>query len=74
MDVERKESDGWVLVCRSMVVESVKGRCHGRPRKMWRQCVDEDRAKLTLSVMDTHDRTVWRNGILRNRLTCAVAR
>ena len=31
-------------------------------------------AKLNLSVMDTHDRAVWRNGILGNRLTRAVAR
>ena len=27
--------------------------------------------KLKLSVMDTHDRAVWRSGILGNRLTCA---
>ena len=40
----------------------------------WRQCVDEDMAKLNLSVMDTHDREVWRNGILGNHLTRAVAR
>ena len=57
-----------------MVVESVKGRGRGRPRKTWRQCVDEDMAKLNLSVMDTHDREVCRNGILGNRLTRAVAR
>ena len=30
--------------------------------------------KLNLSVKDTHDRAVWRNGILGNRLTRAVAR
>ena len=30
-------------------------------------------AKLNLSVMDTRDRAVWRNGILGNRLTHAVA-
>ena len=61
--VERKEPDDWVLACRSKVVESVKGRGHGRPRKMWRQCVDEDMAKLNLSVMDTHDRTVRYGGM-----------
>jgi len=58
--VERKESDDWVSACRSMVVESVKGKGRGRPRKTWRQCVDEDMTKLNLSVMDTHDRAVWR--------------
>ena len=63
-----------VLACISMAVESVKGRGRGRPRKTWLQCVDEDMAKLNLSVMDTHDRAVWRNGILENRLIRAVAR
>ena len=38
------------------------------------QSVDEDMAKLKLNVMDTHDRVVWRIGILGNRLTRAVAR
>ena len=58
----------------SMVVESVKGRGLGRPRKTWRQCVDEDMAKLNLSLMGTYDRAKWRNGIMGNRLTRAVAR
>ena len=57
-----------------MVVESVKGKGRGRPRKTWRQCVDEDMTMLNLSVMDTHDCMVWRNGILGNRLARAVAR
>ena len=39
-----------------MVVESVKRRGRGRPRKTWRQCVDEDSIKLNLSVIDAHDR------------------
>ena len=39
--LERKEPDNWVSACRSMVpvVESVKSRSRGRPRKTWRQCV-----------------------------------
>jgi len=65
--VEHKELDDWVSACRSIVVEGVKGRGRGRPRKTWRQCVDKDMAKLNLSVMDTHYRAVWRNGILGNR-------
>jgi hypothetical protein len=36
----------------------------GSPRKTWRQCVDEYMANFNLSVMDTHDRAVWRNGII----------
>ena len=68
------DRNDWASACRSMVVESVKGRGRGRPRKTWRQCVDEDMAKLNLSVMNTQDRAVWRNGILGNRLTHAVAR
>ena len=70
--LERKDSDDWVSAWRSMVVESVKGS--GRPRKTWWQCVDEDMAKLNLSLMDTDDRAKWRNGILGNRLARAVAR
>ena len=35
--VELKEPDDWVSACRNMVVESVKGRGHGRPRKTWRR-------------------------------------
>ena len=72
--VERKEPDDWVSACRSMVVESVKCRGRGRPRKTWRQCVDEDMVKLNLNVMDTHVHAVWRNGILGNRLNRAVVR
>ena len=72
--VERTEPDEWVLACRSIVVESVTGRGRRRPRKKWRQCDDEDMAKLNLSVTGRHDRVVWRNGILRNRLTRDVAR
>ena len=69
--VERKEPDDWVSACRSRVVESVKGRGYGSPKKTWRQCVDEDMAKLNLSVMDTHDRVI---SFLGNRLTRAVVR
>ena len=59
--------------CRHIVVESVKCRGRSRPRKTWRECVEEDMTKLKLSVEDTQDRAVWRNGILGNRLTRAVA-
>ena len=38
--IERKEPDDWVSTCRSMVVKSVKGRGHGRPRKAWRKCTE----------------------------------
>ena len=37
-------------------------------------CVEEDMSKLKLCVEDTHDRAVWRRGILGNCLTRAVAR
>jgi len=69
--VERKQPDDWASACRHLEVESVKGRGRGRPRKTWRECVEEDMSKLKLSVMDTHDRAVWRNGILGNHLTRA---
>ena len=72
--MERKRPDDWVSACRHLVVESVKGRGRGRPRKTWRECVEEDMSKLKLSVEDTQDRAVRRNGILVNRLTYAVAR
>ena len=72
--VERKQPDDWVSACRHIVVESVNGRGRGRPRKTWRECVEEDMSKLKLCVKDTQDRAVWRSGILGNRLTRAVAR
>ena len=65
------EPDYWLSAYSSMVVESVKGRGRGRSRKTWRECVEEDMSKLNLSVMDTHDHAVWRNGILEN---CPAAR
>ena len=71
--VERKQPDDWASACRHIIVESVNGRGCGRPRKTWRECVEEDMSKLMLSVKDTQDRAVWRNGILGNRLTCAAA-
>ena len=37
--VERKQPDDEVSACRHTVVESVKGRGRGRPRKTWRECV-----------------------------------
>ena len=72
--VERKQPDDWVSACRHIAVQSVKGWGRGRPRKTWRECVEENMSKLKLSVEDTQDRAVWRNGILGNRLTHAVAR
>ena len=69
--VERKQPDDCVSAC--SIVESVKGRGRGRSRKTWRECVEEDMSKLKLSVEDTRDHAVWRNGILGNRLTRAVA-
>ena len=58
--VECKQPEDWVSACRHIVVESVKGRGHGRPRKTWRQYVDEYMAQLNLCVMDTYDPVVWR--------------
>ena len=46
-----------------------KGQSRGRPRKTWRRFIEEDMAKLNLSVMVTHDREIWRNGILGSHLT-----
>ena len=72
--VERKQPDYWVSACRNIVVESIKGRGRGTPRKTWRERVEENMSKLKLCVEDTHDRAVWRRGILGNRLTRAEAR
>ena len=72
--VERKQPDDWVSACRHIVVESVKGRGRGRPRKTLRERVEEDMSNLKLCVENTQDCAVWRNGILGNRLTRAVAR
>ena len=55
---------------------SVTGGGRGWPRKTWRECVEEDMAKLKLSMMVQMNvrREVWRNGILGNHLTCSAAR
>src|SRR5208282_2849179 len=37
--VERKQPYDCVSACRHIVVESVKSRDRGRPRKTWRECV-----------------------------------
>src|SRR5208282_4377555 len=71
--MERKQPDDWVSACRYIVVESVKGRGRGRPRKTWRECVEVDMSKLKLRVEDSQDHEVWRSGILGNRLTRSVA-
>ena len=71
--MERKQPDDWVSACRHIIVESVKSRGHGRPRKTWRECVEADMVNLKLSVLDKHDREVWRSDILGNRLTHAAA-
>ena len=47
---ERKEPDDWVSAW-CIVVENVKGRGHGRPMKTWRQCIDEDMAKLIIIII-----------------------
>ena len=61
--------------CRhNIVVESVKGRGRGRPRKTCREFVEEDMAKLKLDVMDTHDRAVWRDGMVFVGLASSVRR
>ena len=72
--VGRKQPDDQVSACRHILVECVKGRGRGRPRKTWRECVEKGMSKLKLSVKETQDRAVWRSGILGNRLTRAEAR
>ena len=69
-----QQPDDWVSACRHIEVESVKGRGRGRPRKTWRECVEEDMSKLKLSVKDIQDRAVWRNGILGNPCCSAEKR
>ena len=64
--LEFKEPDDWTSACRHIVVESVKGRGRGRPRKTWQECVEEDMMKLKLGVMDAHDHAVKMNGTLGN--------
>ena len=39
--LEPKSVDDWVSACRGLVVERARGR--GRSRKMWEQCVRDER-------------------------------
>ena len=76
VDCRDKEPDDWVSACINKVVESVKGRVRGRPSRLHAvvQCVDNGMTNLNLSVKNALDCVVWKNGILVNRLTSAVAR
>jgi len=67
--VERKDKEDWVSKCRILNVQGAGTR--GRPRKAWKDCVEEDRHKLGLENVETTDRQKWRCGLLGNRLTRA---
>lgn len=42
----------------SLIVRGRKGR--GRPKKRWRNCVNEDLREKSLSGNEVHNRTVWK--------------
>src|SRR6476619_5058589 len=52
--VERKSDDDWVKSCRSLKVSGERG--HGRSRKTWEQCLNEDMKELRLKREVTLDR------------------
>ena len=68
--VECMTKEKWVSKCRELEVEGDKGR--GRGKKIWRQCVDEDRKRL-LDWRDVQDNARRSGGISGNRPTSACA-
>ena len=67
--VERKSREDYVSACRELEVKGTRRR--GRGRKTWMDCVSEDMKKTGLKKEDAQNRSTWRAGTMRNRLTRA---
>ena len=60
--LEKKEEGDWTSACRSMVVPGNAGK--GRPRKRWRDVVEDDLKKGRLDRGLAKDRDRWRAQIM----------
>ena len=60
--MERKDDRDWVSACRNMAVPGNAGK--GRPRKRWRDVVEDDLMKGRLDRGLAKDRDRWRAQIV----------
>ena len=67
--LERKDEGDWVSACRNMVVPGNAEK--GRPRKMWRDILEDDLKKGRLGRGIAKDGASWRAQIMRNTPICA---
>ena len=56
--MERKDEGDWVSACRNLVVPGNAGK--RRPRKRWRDVLEDDRKKVRLDRGLAKDRDRWR--------------
>jgi len=59
--VLRKEDNDWMKKCRDYVVEGARLRC--RPKKTWREIVENNCQARKLNREDTTDENRWRKQI-----------
>jgi hypothetical protein len=59
--VERKADDDWVTRCTLMEMDGRRSR--GRPRKTWRDVIEDDLKIYDLHVEDAMDRYLWRGRV-----------
>jgi len=57
----KKEDNDWMKKCMEYEVESARPR--GRPKKTWREIVEEDSQARKLNREDAMDHYRWRNQI-----------
>ena len=60
--MERKDEGDWVSACRNMAVPENAGK--GRPRKRWRNVLEDDLKKGRLDRGLAKDRDRWRAQIM----------
>src|SRR6478609_139568 len=70
--VDRKSDNDWVKSCWSLKVRGERG--HGRSRKTWEQCVNENMKELGLKREETLDRNTWYSKLFGGTVLPAQAR
>ena len=59
--IERVEAENWVNKYRSLMIHGAAGK--GKPRKSWKQVVQNDLQSLSLCKAFAQDRDGWRDAI-----------
>ena len=56
-----QRSDGWIKRCTELHIDGQRGR--GRPKKTWRQAIDDDMKTWRIPPNTTDDRMAWRQAL-----------